>query len=460
MQVLFDRYSAFHRRAPDGSEYSTRTRRVRVARSVHHEVPAIVADFAPTGPVAVFFDENTHRAAGEGVVRVLKDAGREVREILLEPGTGEETVVCTGEAVATAYRALEANPCTHAVAVGAGTVNDIVKMGAFRARLDYTAVATAPSMNGYTSSIAAILDDGVKTTQPCNAPLAALADPEVMAAAPYRMIASGIGDLYSKPVSNADWRLGHRLVGTPHSAIVMEIVDAGSALLDGVAPRLPSRDVDAVAALTGAIMLSGLAMQAAGTSGPASGGEHLVSHYLDMRAIADGTPHDFHGCQVAVGTVATSALYERVRALDPRAIDVDARVDSLRAWEEYETTLAGRFGALTDAVATHARRNYPTPAALRQRLETVVANWDDLMTDVSATLRPSAELRDELDSAACPTSFAQVGAGPERAYEALAWSKDIRARYTILHLAADLGLLESFARNYVARDFDTSSSTA
>ena len=31
---------------------------------------------------------------------------------------------------------------------------------------------------------------------------------------------------------------------------------------------------------------------------------------------------------------------------------------------------------------------------------------------------------------------------------------------TILHLAADLGLLESFARNYVARDFDTSSSTA
>ena len=199
MQVLFDRYSAFHRRAPDGSEYSTRTRRVRVARSVHHEVPAIVADFAPTGPVAVFFDENTHRAAGEGVVRVLKDAGREVREILLEPGTGEETVVCTGEAVATAYRALEANPCTHAVAVGAGTVNDIVKMGAFRARLDYTAVATAPSMNGYTSSIAAVLSDGVKRTSATRQAEAVFADVDVIRDAPLVMSQAGLGDLLSKP---------------------------------------------------------------------------------------------------------------------------------------------------------------------------------------------------------------------------------------------------------------------
>ena len=91
-------------------------------------------------------------------------------------------------------------------------------------------------MNGYTSSIAAILSAGVKTTQPCTPPVAVYADPRTMAAAPARMIASGIGDLYSKPVSNADWRLSHRLLGTPHSAIVMEIVEAGSTLLEGVAP--------------------------------------------------------------------------------------------------------------------------------------------------------------------------------------------------------------------------------
>ena len=89
--------------------------------------------------------------------------------------------------------------------------------------------------------------------------------------APYRMIASGIGDLYSKPVSNADWRLSYRLNDSFFSPIVMEIVDAGNTLLEGVAPRLPDRNFETVANLTGAVMLSGLGMQAAGSSGPASG---------------------------------------------------------------------------------------------------------------------------------------------------------------------------------------------
>ena len=64
-------------------------------------------------------------------------------------------------------------------------------------------------------------------------------------------------------------------------------------------------------------MLSGLAMSVAGSSSPASGGEHLISHFIDMTAHAYDLPYDFHGCQVGVGTLTTAFIYEKLKALDP-----------------------------------------------------------------------------------------------------------------------------------------------
>ncbi|MCA9300301.1 MAG: iron-containing alcohol dehydrogenase [Phycisphaerales bacterium] len=453
MQHLFDRYCGFHRVAPDGTVHETFTRHITVAPDVSERVPEVLDALVGSGRIAVFFDTNTRRVAGDALLATLDSAGRAFTTFLLEPRDGEDIVVCDEARIDDVEAMLTTDTFVHAIAVGSGTINDLVKMASFRRDLAYSAVGTAPSMNGYTSSIAAILSDGIKTTQPCRAPLAVFADPEVMAEAPYRMIASGLGDLYSKPVSNADWRLSHRLLGSFHSDIVMEIVEAGSALLDGVAPRLPSRDRDAVARLTGAIMLSGLAMQAAGTSGPASGGEHLVSNYIDMTAHAWDQTHDFHGCQVAVGTVTTSRLYEEVRALDPATIDVDALVARHQPWPEYADVLRERFGDLSDAVLSHAEKGYPSRDELRGRLETLVANWDDVMNDVGTTLRTSDDLRAELVSAECPVTFPELDVDRDRALAAVRWSKDIRARYTILHLAAELGVLDDFAVRWVDAQF-------
>lgn len=453
MHDLIDRYCDFHRTDSDGREYSTRTRLVRVEPGVNSSFANIARGLIGDGPIAVFHDINTRLVAGDEVVTSLRDAGLQVDAIEVQPQSEGHAVVCDDAKIDEIEENLRAATYTHAIAVGAGTMNDLVKMAAFRVGLDYSVVGTAPSMNGYTSAIAAILSNGVKTTQPCNAPVVAVADPAVMAAAPYRMIASGLGDLYSKPVSNADWRLSHRLLGTFHSPIVMEIVDAAAGILEGVAPLLPSRDEEAVGKLTGAIMLSGLAMQAAGTSGPASGGEHLISHYVDMTSIAYDLPHDFHGCQVAVGTLTTSTLYEEVRALDPATIDIDARVAAHPEWNEYEPVIRSRFGPLSDAVIAHARKMYPSRDEVRARLERVVASWDDLFEDVGTTLRTTADLSAELESAKCPTRFEEIGVDYKRALSAVKWCKDIRARYTILHLASELGVLDDFADRYVAANF-------
>lgn len=444
-------WCSFRRVADDGTVYETDTARVHIGDDAVEVVPAMLESLEVQGPYAVFFDRNTRALGGDEIADRLRTAGHTVTTFELAERDDEEVIVCDDARIEEAIALLDGGAWGHAIAVGAGTMNDVVKMAAYRVGLRYSVIGTAPSMNGYTSAIAAILSDGVKTTQPCRAPLAVFTDPRVMATAPYRMIASGIGDLYSKPVSNADWILSHRLLGSKHSSIVMEIVDAGSKMLDGVAPHLPSRDPDAVARLTGALMLSGLAMQAAGSSQSASGGEHLISHFVDMTAYAFDQPHDFHGCQVAVGTIATSRLYEAVRVLDPASIDIDARVAAHPTWADYQAVLVERFGPLADAVLHHAKRMYPSRDTLRARLETLVATWDELFADASTTLRPADELDAELRSADCPTRFAEIGVDAERARQAVAWSKDIRARYTILHLAAELGVLDDFATDYVER---------
>ena len=79
------------------------------------------------------------------------------------------------------------------------------------------------------------------------------------------MVASGLGDLLSKPVSNADWRLGHLLAGATYSPKVMILVERGGEFLAGVPERLPQRDPEAAGLLMASLAVSGLAMAAAGT---------------------------------------------------------------------------------------------------------------------------------------------------------------------------------------------------
>ncbi|MEM1008411.1 MAG: sn-glycerol-1-phosphate dehydrogenase [Myxococcota bacterium] len=413
-----------------------------LTRSAHE-----FASHLPSGRWLVVTDQTTRGIAGEVVLEHCRVAGIDVQEWVIEPGMGEHVPVADEQKVSLLMHRLRAGePVQAVVAVGAGTVNDVAKMATFRCGIPYGVLATAPSMNGYTSGIAALLSEGVKTTQPCHSPVVCLADLDVMAAAPQRMIASGLGDLISKPVSHADWRLSHRLNGSYYSEDAMILVDAGGALLEGVAPRLAERDVEAVGRLTASLCLSGLAMSVAGSSSPASGAEHLISHYIDMTHFAFGEGHDFHGCQVGVGTITTAALYECLAQFDITGLDVEQRVRDWQPLEAHKFLLQKRFGTLFSAVLPHAEKAYPTPDELERRLSLLQAEWSSILTDLQRSLRAARDIREELISAGCPVRFRELGVSDERAWRAVSYCKDIRARYTVLHLAAELGVLEIWAR--------------
>ena len=276
--------------------------------------------------VLVLGDARTLKA-GQRCLAALSSAGLRLSECPIPDRAGGRSPVCDDLTKDALARSLPPADCL--VAVGAGVVNDLTKWLAADHGRPYAVYATAASMNGYAAANVAPSIKGVKSLLRARAPRLIAADPRVICAAPFLLTSSGLGDVIAKPVSTADWKMNELLFAEPYS-------EAIAGLINDLEPRyledpasLSRREPQAVRALFDALVFSGCAMTLQGSSLPASGGEHLLSHTLDMLAHVDGVEHDLHGRQVGVGTVLAAAIYQEVLALDrPRWTEQGAPFDA------------------------------------------------------------------------------------------------------------------------------------
>ncbi|MDQ0890521.1 glycerol dehydrogenase-like iron-containing ADH family enzyme [Paenibacillus sp. V4I9] len=135
------------------------------------------------------------------------------------------------------------------LAVGAGTVHDIVRFVAHRTKRPFLSEPTAPSVDGFASVGAPLIVRGFKQTIPACAPEAIFADLAVLAKAPQAMIAAGLGDMLGKHTSLADWSLGRVLLGEHYcelsARLTLEAVELhGSVGRDRAAHRSRLAPVD------------------------------------------------------------------------------------------------------------------------------------------------------------------------------------------------------------------------
>ncbi len=152
-------------------------------------------------------DENTREAAGESLLSQLPD---QPAPIIIKPAAGWKYATPHMD-IATSLLKKEVS-CDAIIAVGSGTINDLAKYASYTLDVPYLVVATAPSMNGYTSSVAALIKDGLKMTIPCIPPVAVLAGVDVLARAPAELLKSGCADLLSTFLATSDWRLANLVV--------------------------------------------------------------------------------------------------------------------------------------------------------------------------------------------------------------------------------------------------------
>jgi glycerol-1-phosphate dehydrogenase [NAD(P)+] len=190
------------------------------------------------------------------------------------------------------------------VGIGGGRTLDVAKYAAGLTGLPMVSVATNLAHDGIASPVASLEHDGNKGSYGVHGPLAVIVDLDYVRRCPPDQLRSGVGDALSNLSALADWELAGRERGERVDGLAASFARSGAESLLHRTDDLLSDGF--LTALAEALVLSGLAMAAAGSSRPCSGACHEISHAVD--ALYPG--RTTHGEQVAVGSLFATFLRE------------------------------------------------------------------------------------------------------------------------------------------------------
>ncbi|MDR6878356.1 sn-glycerol-1-phosphate dehydrogenase [Bacillus sp. 3255] len=402
--------------------------------SVERGAMGLVAGYvreAGYGEVTLVADEKTYRAAGADLREKLEAAQVRVSIcVIRENAMGE--VAADEEAV---VQLMLDTPLTSEalIAVGAGTLHDIVRFVSHRTKRPFLSVPTAPSVDGFASVGAPLIVRGFKMTIPAIAPEAIFADLALLADAPQAMIAAGFGDMLGKHTSLADWSLGRVLLDEHYcglsAQLTLEAVELCTAHLDEIAART---ELGMLKLMEG-LLLSGLSMLLVGHSRPASGAEHHLSHYWEMVLLQQRRRALLHGAKVGVATVMMAQRYAALGGIT--ADEAAARLAHSQAPSRQtdEQRIRSAYGAMAEQVIAE---NFPADggagdaAALKAR---IAEKWGDVQRIARAVPAPE-QLSAWLGAVRGPLTPEQLGVEPELVEASLQDALFVRNRFTVLRL--------------------------
>ncbi len=301
-------------------------RNVVVGHGVINDTGKVCKDLKLNGNALIIAGDTTFKAAGKTVVVSLEDSGFNVNFAKVENPTLDQ--VNKVEKISKEVKA------EFLLGVGGGKSIDIAKLASVHLDLPFISVPTAASHDGIVSSRASIIRNNKTVSEAAQTPLAVVADTGIIAAAPYRLLAAGCGDIISNYTAVRDWELAHRLRDEPFSeyaSIISKLT--AKILIDSAGLIKPGLEESAWTVMK-ALVASGVAMSIAGSSRPASGSEHKFSHALDELAPKPA----LHGEQCGVGTIMMMYLHggdwQEIRAA-LKAIGAPTNASELGIEEEY-----------------------------------------------------------------------------------------------------------------------------
>lgn len=414
---------------------------VRIGRSVLAEAGALYArHFA--GPVVLMADDKGWGAAGPTVEAALTAAGIVVRRHVIPAKPRPKPTVDLADSLRAVLK-----PGETPIAIGSGVMNDVVKHAAFGLGIPYMCVATAASMDGYTSAGAPLSEKGFKKTIPCRPAKVLLADLDVIAAAPPEMTGWGYGDLAGKVPAGGDWIIADALGIEAIDDVAWPMVQGGLEGWLSQPDRIAAGDRGAVEGLFLGLTLVGLAMEAHGSSRPASGADHQIAHLWEMDDLHHRGERVSHGACVAVGTMAALRMYDWLLTRDLTALDPQRRAKAAPNLAAKEAEIRDRFGAgeIADRAIIETRAKHVEGAALQARLTLLRDVWPDLSTRLRARLWTADRMARHLAQAGAPVEAADIGVDPAYLYRTILKARFLRSRYTVLDLLDEVGLLDQAA---------------
>lgn len=336
-------------------------------------------------------------------------------------GAAPRPLLAHAEAVAEQAGQLQA---TGLIAFGSGTVNDVTKLAAHRLNLPYLCVATAASMNGYSSANASLIVDGHKQSLPARAPCAVIADLDILCTAPRRLARAGLGDTLCRSVVMADSYLSHRVQGTDFPRHWFNRLAAHEPWLLTNAALLREGAADYMEKLMHTLLDAGDAMHATGSSAVASQSEHMIAHTLEL--LYGSELHNvLHGEMIAITTTSMALLQNKMLLGQPQLSSIP------RDLVPFQRQFGQAHGPALHATYTTKVLDEGQLAALDW--PTI---WRDMQENLPSLIAPAQSIERAYIEAGLATRPAGIGVLDDRYAAATSYAYLTRDRFTFLDLAA------------------------
>ena len=402
-----------------GKEHKCPIENVFIENNATKNLTAITKQYSTVLLVA---DENTFSASGEKTEKALE--GKKIKKVIF---SGKTVLIPNEEAIEEVEKNL--NGVDLIIGIGSGVIQDLCKYVSHFSKIPYMVVATAPSMDGYASSGAAMILKGMTETVSAGLPLAIVADTEVLKNAPLDMIKAGYGDIIGKYSALNDWELSRVVNGEYFCTYIYDTTYQMIEKTLKTANGLLQRDEESVKALTEALIVVGIMMSFATNSRPASGSEHHLSHFFEITGIVKNEPYFAHGIDVAYSTVATAQIRENLLKMDfPNEAYQEPKNEYLENMKAVYGEVADGCIELQQKMGRYKENRIPAYKANEKEIKAILEKM------------PTAkEIEKMLSLVELDVNEYYSLYGKKKIDDAIKYAKDLKDRYTVLWLNYDLG---------------------
>ncbi len=359
-------------------------------------------------------DKNT-LAASDGIIEILEGAGFTVELKLYDNLRTAD--MADAVAVSEASRDVDG-----ILSVGTGSLNDICRLAALKADKRFAIFATAPSMDGFASGTSPITENGFKLTVPARQPEIIIADTKILAASPAELKSAGFGDMIAKYIAIVDWKVSALVTGEYYCENVCRVTKDALKRITALADKVTLNDEEAAGAIMEALVLTGLAMKLADCVRPASGTEHMISHFWEVKKLEEGLISDFHGKKVGVATLITAKLYNMLRDMPDMTFHPDS-TDWEKVYFAYGKALSQSIKPLNNPTVTEET----SP-------EILAKSWLSIRSIISDELPSYSEIYSLMKRAGCVTTLSEIAVTKELGLLGAEYHPYMRHRMTLQRL--------------------------
>ncbi len=317
------------------------------------------------------------------------------------------------------------------LAVGTGSIHDTCRKACAEADKKLCLYATAPSMDGFASYSAPIVDHNFKITYEAKCPEVIIADTAVLARSPVELKSAGFGDMMAKYVALIDWQVSRLITGESYCSRVAALTAKATNTVFSMADKVTAESEEGAKKIFEGLLLTGIAMSFTKTSRPGSGTEHIMAHYVECKELIENKVPNYHGEDVGVMTLLMLKQYDSILARDS-VTAFPERND----WEDIKKT----YGALAPDMM-----KLNTPDTITDGIDpTLIEKNFSAIKDVVRSVPRYEEVYAAMKKAGCKLTYKDIGKSRELIKEAFYYHPYMRRRLSLRRLInmTDIPLIE------------------